>query len=159
MPIVVGIVVLILLAALGWGLYVIVQNSGGATPAPTASPSPSVAPARIVATTPSEAVSTEPTTAPTTTATTAEPTAEVTIPALRGLALPDAQAALTRTGLKWRVLEIADEAPAGTVIDSDPAEGQEVPPATRVTLVVAAAATTTPATTATTTEESDVDGN
>jgi hypothetical protein len=154
MPIVVGIVVLVLLAALGWGLYLIVQNSGGST---TPTTPVSAAPHQVTATTASALASTEPTTEPATTVATTEPTTEVTIPALRGLALADAQAALGRTGLRWRVIEHADDAPAGTVIDSDPAEGQEVPPATRVTLVVSTQ-TTTPATTATTTATTDGSG-
>jgi hypothetical protein len=156
MPIVVGIVVLVLLGVLAWGIYLIVQNSGGGTPASTTPPS--AAPARVVEPAPSAAASTEPTTAPATVSTTTEQTEEVTIPALRGMSLPDAQAALGRKGLQWRVIEIADEAPAGTVIDSDPAEGQEVPPNSRVTLVVAGEADPTPTVTATTTEPTDDSG-
>jgi beta-lactam-binding protein with PASTA domain len=44
---------------------------------------------------------------------------------------------------------ISDDAPAGTVIDSDPEEGQEVPPDTVVTLIIAAEPTTQPTTTST----------
>jgi hypothetical protein len=150
MPIVVGIIVLVLLGLLGWGIYVIVQNSGNESPAPapppatTATTTESTQPATTAPTT--SPTSTEPTTSPTTT----EPTTtEVTVPALRGLSLEEAQAALARTGLKPRVIYRNGDAPPGTVIDSDPAEGQEVPPDTRVTLVVAKGAATTP--TATTT--------
>jgi len=56
--------------------------------------------------------------------------------------LPAAEAALSNVGLRWRVLYRKDDALGGTVIDSDPAEGQEVPPDTRVTLVVAGGSTT-----------------
>lgn len=151
MPIVVGIIVLILLAALGWGVYTIVQNSGSGTPgpAPTATTAPSTEPSASPSaetTTPSaEPTTTSPAPAP---STTEQAATEVTVPALRGLALADAQAALTRTGLKSRLIYRTSNSPPDTVIDSDPAEGQEVPPDTTVTLVVAKSGTT-PATTAT----------
>jgi len=151
MPIVVGIVVLLLLGVLAWAIYVIVQNSGEqsgpATPttAPTTVATTDV-PSAVPSTPPSSPPSTEPSTAPTTTATTQEPTAAVTVPALRGLPLAEARAALNRTGLRYRVLYLNSTAGPGTVIDSDPKEGQEVPPDTRVTIVVAQQgnATTTP---------------
>ncbi len=147
MPILVGILALLLLAALGWGIYLIAQNSddGADTPAPAPS-----APAPTVTTT-------EPTTPPTSTApptttpTTTEPTGptEVTVPALVGLSQQEAEQALDRRGLSYRLIFRPSDAQAGTVIDSDPAEGQEVPPDTQVTLVIAAERTqptTTPAT-------------
>jgi beta-lactam-binding protein with PASTA domain len=40
-------------------------------------------------------------------------------------------------GLSWHVILRDSDALPGTVIDSDPAEGQEVPSDTRITLVVA----------------------
>jgi cytoskeletal protein RodZ len=136
MPIVVGIVVLILLGLLAWGIYLIVQNSGD--DAPSTTPSTTVA----TTATPSAATST-PSSQPTTTAPSAEPStteptkSEVLVPALRGLSLDDARDALNQTGLRYRVLYRASTAaPEGTVIDSDPKEGQEVPPDTRVTIVV-----------------------
>ncbi|GIF24895.1 hypothetical protein BJ973_007154 [Actinoplanes tereljensis] len=152
MPIVVGIIVLILLAALGWGIYQIVQNSGDETPATT--PTTSAA-----TTAPTSAATTAPSTAPTvttpeTTPQTTEPTqTEVLVPALKGLALDDARDALNQTGLRYRVLYRESTSPPGTVIDSDPAEGQEVPPDTRVTIVVSgtdpsAATPSTPSTSA-----------
>jgi hypothetical protein len=150
MPIVVGIIALVLLAALAFGIYLIVQNSGAdETPAPTVSTT--VVP--TATSTGSTAVTTEPTTAPTSTAPTTEPTStEVTIPALIGLSLPDAQAALSRMGLqRYKVIYRDDDAQPGTVIGSDPAEGQEVPPDTTVTLVVAKQSTSSPTATATTT--------
>jgi PASTA domain len=142
MPIVIGIVALLLLGLLGWGIYLIVQNSdeGAGTPAPA----PSVtAPATEPATTPP---TTRPTTEPTTTPPTTEPTeTAITVPALVGLSQQEAQQALDRRGLNYRLIfRTSDNAPAGTVIDSDPAEGQEVPPDTQVTLVIATAATTDP---------------
>jgi len=141
MPILVGILALLLLAGLGWGIWLIVQARGdGTTPAPAPTPS---------ATAPETTEpSTEPTTEapPTTQPTTAAPTtAEVTIPALRGLSQDEARQALSRRGLSSRLRFVnSTDAPPGTVIDSDPAEGQEVPPDTVVTLVIATRPTASP---------------
>jgi hypothetical protein len=144
MPIVVGIVGLLLLGLLGWGIYLIVQSTGDddTTPAVT----PSIAPT----------ATTEPATKPTTTApATTEPTAsptpsptDVTVPALKGLSSEEARAALDRKGLRYRLRFVTSDSPAGTVIDSDPAEGQQVPADTVITLIIAAAPTA-PTTTAT----------
>jgi PASTA domain len=137
MPIVVGIVVLILLALLGWGAYMIVQNSKNDDVSPGAS-----APTTVATTVPTSAAPTTPSSEPTTTTPSTEPTTtdptttEVLVPALRGLKLDDARDALNQTGLRYRVLYRNTTAPQGTVIDSDPAEGQVVPPDTRVTIVV-----------------------
>jgi hypothetical protein len=141
MPILIGIVGLILVALLGWGIWLIIQaqNKSDQTPAPI----PSTA---APATTPP---TTQPTTAPPTTKpTTAEPTnTAVTIPALRGLSQQDAIQALSRVGLSARLRYLtSDDASAGTVLDSDPEEGQEVPPDTVVTLIIAASPTTAPTT-------------
>ncbi|GAA4595299.1 hypothetical protein BJY16_001623 [Actinoplanes octamycinicus] len=155
MPIVVGIVGLTLLGVLGYGIYLIVQNSA----ADVDTPQPTPARTGTVTTT---AVTTEPTTQPPTTPTfstvpTTEPvTTEATVPALRGMPVDDAKAALARSGLSYRVKLLPSDAEPGTVIDSDPPEGRVVPPDTRITLVVAAArpngtttATTAPAGTGT----------
>jgi PASTA domain-containing protein len=151
MPILIGIVALILLALLGWGIWLIVGAQDGNTPATTPAVTTPVAP-------PSTEPTTEPTTEkPTTTPPTTEPTnTEVTVPALRGLSRNQAQAALSRRGLSSRLrFVVSDDAPAGTVIDSDPEEGQEVPPDTVVTLIIAAEPTTQPTTTST--EQPDED--
>ncbi|MEV4705637.1 PASTA domain-containing protein [Actinoplanes sp. NPDC049316] len=152
-PIVVGIVGLILLGLLAWGIYLIVQSTddgGTPAPAPTATLSPAAPP------------TTEPTAEPTTTPpTTTQPTttpptspSDITIPALRGLSLEEARAALNRSGLNYRLRYVqSTEAPPGTVIDSDPPEGQQVPDDTIINLIIAAertTTTTTPTTTATT---------
>ncbi|MFC3989850.1 PASTA domain-containing protein [Actinoplanes siamensis] len=144
MPIVVGIVGLLLLGLLGYGIYLIVQNSGsgGETPQPTPARS------RATATTaPITRPTTEP--APSTAPTTEPATTEATVPALRGMPLEDARAALERSGLEYRIIELPSDAEPGTVIDCDPAEGQVVPPDTRITLVVAAERTGGPAPTTT----------
>ena len=158
-PIVVGIVVLVLLALLGWGVWLIVQagqkgDNGSPTPTGTTS---AAAPEQTGATT----TTTPPTT---TTPATTEPTGptEVTIPALKGLSSAEARQALDRKGLAYRLRFVTSaDAPAGTVIDSDPAEGQQVPPDTTVTLIIASAPSSpaSPTTTApTTTPPTDTNG-
>ena len=160
-PIVVGIVALVLLALLGWGIWLILQASAAddESPAPGASAS-AAAPATTEPT--SAPAPTEPTTTPSTT----EPTgpAEVNVPALKGLSSADARQALDRTGLAYRLRFVTStDAPAGTVIDSDPAEGQQVPSDTTVTLIIAAApssaATVPTTTTPTSTAPTDTNGN
>jgi PASTA domain-containing protein len=148
MPIVIGIVTLVLLGALGWGLYLIVQNSGtDGTPAPAttsaAAPQPAVT-TRTAAPTTEPTTTAPPTTTPATTPTT-DSTAAIKIPALKGRSLSEAQSALSSVGLGYRLIyhAVSDAAP-DTVIDSDPFEGQEVPPDTRVTLVIAARPQSTP---------------
>ena len=139
MPILVGILALILLGLLGWGIYLILQNSANNedTPAPTPSAS---APTTTSPTT-------EPTTTPPTTPPTTQPTqTSLTVPALVGLSQEEAQEALDRSGLTYRLIFRASDAAPGTVIDSDPAEGQQVPPDTQVTLVIAAEPQTEPGT-------------
>lgn len=140
-PIAVGIVGLLLLGLLGWGIYLIVQASddGAADPAVTASPA---APATTGATT--DPATTPPSTAPTTTQPTSSPTpspSDVAVPALKGLSTEEARAALDRMQLNYRLRFMPSDAPAGTVIDSDPAEGQQVPADTVITLIIAAAPT------------------
>jgi PASTA domain-containing protein len=138
--------VLVLLAALGWGVYLIVQNAGkNDTPAPAVTTSaPALAPTTVATTAPTTQPTTEPTTTePTTQPTTTDPTDDaVAIPALRGLSVADAKAALQGVGItSTHVIFRPSDAEPDTVIDSDPEEGQEVPPDTRVTLVVSAPST------------------
>jgi hypothetical protein len=147
LPIVVGIVGLLLVALLGWGVWLILraQNDDDGTPATTPTP-----------TAPVTTTATQPTTQPTTAAPTTEPTTnepsptEVTIPALRGLPQNEAQQALSRRGLSARLRFVqSTEASPGTVIDSDPAEGQKVPQDTVVTLIIASTQPTSPSSSAT----------
>jgi hypothetical protein len=162
MPIVVGIIVLVLLAALGWGIYLIVQNAGkNNSPAPAVTTSAPPAPT-TAATTETTEPTTEPTTTePTTEPTTTEPATEaVSIPALRGLSVADAKAALKGVGItSTRVIYRPSDGEPDTVIDSDPEEGQEVPPDTTVTLVVSRPSTATPTATATTAANGDQGGD
>jgi hypothetical protein len=148
-PIAVGIVGLLLLGLLGWGIYLIAQSSGddGTTPDAPASPA---APATTGATT---EPTTPPTTQPTTTAPATTPPAvpsDIVVPALKGLSSEEARAALDRKGLNYRLRYVTSDSPAGTVIDSDPAEGQQVPADTVIALIIAAQPTATPPQTATT---------
>jgi hypothetical protein len=147
-PIVVGIVGLLLLGLLGWGVYLILQARGD-DPTPVVPASP-VAPATTGDAT--EATTAPPDTEPATTQpTTAPPTvpSDVTVPALKGLSSQEARKALDRKGLNYRLRYVPSDSPAGTVIDSDPAEGQQVPADTVITLIIAAE-TDTPTPTATT---------
>lgn len=153
MPILVGIIVLVLLAALGWGIYLIVQNAGkNSSPAPATTTSAPAVPPTAATTADTTQPTTEPTTTePTTAPTTTDPTDDaVAIPALKGLSVADAKAALKGVGFNsTRVIYQPSDAEPDTVIDSDPKEGQEVPPDTRVTLVVSAPSTATTTATAT----------
>ena len=142
-PIAVGIVALLLLALLGWGIYLIVQStSDDATPGVTASPAPPATTAATTAPT-STPPSTEPATTQPTTSAPATPS-DITVPALKGLSSDEARAALDRKGLNYRLRYVTSDSPAGTVIDSDPAEGQQVPADTVITLIIAAGPTTSP---------------
>jgi len=132
MPIVVGIAALVLLGLLGWGIWLIVRSTGDEPQTPAPAPPTSAAPLTTEPTTPTVAKTTTP----------AEP-AQVTIPALRGLSQSEAQRALDRRGLSYRSIKRASSAAAGTVIDSAPSEGQEVPADTQVVLVIATPQITT----------------
>lgn len=149
MPIVIGIVVFLLLGVLGVGVWLIVQGSKD-DPAPA--PAPVATTATVQRTTePTRAPTTEPTTEPTTTppttATTTTP-ATVVVPALAGMTLPQARQALDRVGLAYRLIfRPSRTAQPGTVLDSDPTEGREVPADTKVTLVIASSPSPSPSTT------------
>jgi hypothetical protein len=138
MPIVVGIVVLVLLAVLGVGVWLIVQAGKEDDPAAPAV-TPTVAPASTL---PTDAATAASPAAPSTEATTAP--VDVAIPALVGLSSAEARRALDRVGLTYRLISRPDEAPLETVIDCDPPEGRQVPADTEVTLVIAAPLPTTP---------------
>ncbi|MEU4428817.1 PASTA domain-containing protein [Actinoplanes sp. NPDC024001] len=144
-PIAVGVTALVLLGLLGFGVALIVQNTGGDDDAETPAPTPTTqattqresrGPNRTAPPTTTQFESTVPTTEPVDT--------EVTVPALRGMPLEDAKAALERSGLTYRVIRRSSDAEPGTVIDSDPPEGRLVPSDTRITLVVAAENTAEP---------------
>ncbi|MDI6099039.1 PASTA domain-containing protein [Actinoplanes sp. NEAU-A12] len=140
-PIAVGTVALVLVGLLAVGIAVIVRNTGGDAETPGDTP-----PATRLTNGPDPGVTTPGTGATATTPTTEPSDQEVNVPALRGMPLADAQAALARSGLKWRVIRRESDAEPDTVINCDPAEGQQVPSDTRVTLIVAVARQGTPTT-------------
>ncbi|MEV4278723.1 PASTA domain-containing protein [Actinoplanes xinjiangensis] len=143
-PIAVGSISLALLVLLGFGVMVIVQSIGDDVDTPEATPTAGQLPAGTDAGVTTPTVTTTVSTPPTTDAA----DQEVNVPALRGMPLIDAQAALERTGLGWRVIRRESDAEPDTVIDCDPAEGQQVPSDTRVTLIVASARAGAPTTSA-----------
>lgn len=141
-PIAIGTAALALLGLLGFGIAVIVQNSGGETEPPAQPPvtQATTRETRAPETTPPSSppvVTTPPTTEPV--------DREVNVPALRGMPLADAMAALERSNLAYRVIRRPSDAEPDTVIDSDPPEGRLVPSDTRITLVVAEPDTGEPA--------------
>jgi hypothetical protein len=145
MPILVTAVALVLLAGLGWAVYTIARGSQGGEeeqPAPGPTASAPVAPPPT-----SEQVTSPPTSVPVTTPPRSEvpsAAADLTIPALRGLSQQEAQAAMSRAGLNYRLRYIATtDAPGGTVIGSDPAEGRQVPADTVVNVLIASEPTRT----------------
>ncbi|GAA2578873.1 hypothetical protein GCM10010435_64480 [Winogradskya consettensis] len=160
-PILVGIVAFVLLALLGWGIYLIVRSNGGTdqgTPAVT--PTATRAPAATATTGPTSKPSSAAPTSATPSSAVPSTASDITIPALRGLSLDEARNALNRKGLNYRLRYVAStDAPPGTIIGSDPAEGQQVPDDTIVNLIIASepTATTTPPSTPTATPSVDYD--
>ena len=140
LPIVVGIVALLLIGVLTYGVWLIVRPS-------QEDPQP-VIPTRSAVTTTSPSsrpTSAAPTTAtPTPSATSA--TATVALPSLIGQPEATARAVLDRLGLIYRLdFRASDQAP-GTVIETEPGAGTPVPPGALVTLVIAEAPTAPPRT-------------
>jgi hypothetical protein len=123
MPIVIGLVGLLLLGVLGYGLWLIGAAEDEPGPAPSTRPATTAPP------------STRP---PTTDAPEPTEAEEVEVPGLAGQSLPDAQDRLDELGLAFRVsFEVTDDEEPGTVIRTRPDEGSRVAPGTQVTLVVA----------------------
>jgi hypothetical protein len=132
MPILLGILALLLLAALGTGIWLVLRAADERDEEP-APPAPTSAPVTTAATT--AAPTTE---APSTPATTAA--AQIPVPPLVGLPRASAERILDRLDLSYRVrTRESSEQPPGTVIETDPEAGELVDAGDRVTLVVAAA--------------------
>jgi hypothetical protein len=148
-PILIGVLGLLLVALLGVGIWLIVQSVGDdeeAVPTVTTSAPPTpVTSALTTAPTSAAPTTTPPTTPP------AEPE-EVAVPALKGLSSAEARQALDRVGLTYRLIFRPADAEPGTVIDSDPPEGREVPADTEITLVIAAPRSSAPTPSASATE-------
>ncbi|GAB3148314.1 hypothetical protein GCM10027290_32850 [Micromonospora sonneratiae] len=137
MPILVGLVALLLLAVLGFGIWLIVgagEREPGPGPLPSPTPSPSV-------TRPS------PTTSPSGSPGTTSPVASVPMPPLVGLSESTARAILDQYGMTYRVRSrVAPGWQPGIVIDTDPRAGVLLVPGQEVTLVVTEAPPTATAT-------------
>lgn len=146
-PVIVGLVAVVLVAALSVGLWLIYRATENGQNAPAETPS---APATSAAEAPPVPSSAPPATsaAPSSAApvtTRAAPPAAVVIPPLRGDSLSEATVKLQVLGLNVRVERTADDSlPPGEVLSSRPGEGQTVAPGDTVTLVVAAAASPAP---------------
>ncbi|WBB78281.1 PASTA domain-containing protein [Micromonospora sp. WMMD882] len=144
LPILVASVVLVLLAVLGLGLWLIARaelDAGPVEPPPSTAVATSAGP---------PTASPDPTTA-TTGAPTTDAPARIPMPPLVGLPQAVAETVLDRLGLGYRVELRRSDRPAGTVIGTDPAAGTSVSAGRDVTLVVAegAAATSPPTATPT----------
>lgn len=127
MPILVASVALVLLAAVGFGLWLVAgpgeESPGAPLPAPSAD-SPSTGPI-----TPPDATVTTP--------------AVVSMPDLVGMSQAAAEDELDRIGLGYRSHLRPSDQPVGTVIDTDPRPGERVQVGTDVTLMISEGAATT----------------
>ncbi|MGI5246364.1 PASTA domain-containing protein [Dactylosporangium sp. CA-139066] len=137
-PVIVGIVALVLVAALSVGLYLIYRATANGNNAP-AGEEPSVATAApappVPASTPPPESSPPPSSEPPSSA----PAGQVVIPPLRGDALAEATVKLQVLGLNVAVERRADASlPAGEVLSTRPGEGTTVTAGDTVTLIVAA---------------------
>ncbi|MGR6316428.1 PASTA domain-containing protein [Micromonospora soli] len=153
MPILLGILALVLVALIGLGVWLALRaaarNSG---PGPLPSAAPTSAPATSAAPTTTAPSTSPPTTPPSPTS------AGLAMPPLVGLPEAAARAVLDRLDVNYQVRTRASDQPAGTVIETDPAAGEQIPEGDRVTIVVAepaapttGAGTPTPGPTATAT--------
>ncbi|MGB2571374.1 PASTA domain-containing protein [Micromonospora citrea] len=143
MPILLGILALLLLGALGAGIWLALRAADERDDDPTPPPLPTSAPATTAAPTSAAPTTEPPSTAPTTAA------ARVPMPPLVGQSRATAERILDRIGLSYRVesRESAEQAP-GTVIETDPEAGEPVRPGEdEVTLVVATAPSPSPSAT------------
>lgn len=135
MPILIGIIILILLALLGLGLWLGFRGDRG-SPGPVASPSstPTLSsPSPLPSPTPSPTPSASPS------------PALVTMPSLRGVAADEAQQVLSGLGLVVQVQQTPDSTlPPGTVLGTQPDAGAQVPVGGTVILVVAVAPSPAP---------------
>ncbi|WP_329105675.1 PASTA domain-containing protein [Micromonospora sp. NBC_01699] len=128
LPILVGLIALVLLGVLVFGVWLIVQgNPGDNGPAPVRpSPSPTATAA------PTSAAPTTPAATPTESA-----AAIVSVPPVIGLSQEDAQALLDQAGLPFQVQFRESDRPAGTVIASDPRPSTPIAVGSQVTLTIA----------------------
>jgi hypothetical protein len=140
-PVIVGVVVMVLVAALGFGVYLIYKSTtsdvtAGQSPSVTASsaPAPSSAP---------PATSAAP--SPTPPATTEAAPTGIAVPILRGQRQKSATDALDELGLNWSVRPQVDPTvEPGRVIGTDPDAGTFVDAGSTVTVIVSVEASPSP---------------
>lgn len=132
-PVLLTVCVMLLLGVLVLGAWLILSNRPSPTPQPETSPS------RTVTTAPTTVRTSPPTTAPATT----EP-ALVPVPAVRGLDYATAEQQLKAAGLVPVRKDVANEAPAGTVLGTEPGSGTPLPPDSQVTVLVSLGPETSP---------------
>jgi PASTA domain len=132
-PVVVGLIVLLLLAMLGVGVWLIIKSRQGTTPAaaPTTAGVLSGVPSIVPTSAPAPTSAPPPTTA----------AAQAVVPPLAGLTEQRAREQLSRAGLRADVVYVADGAHRpGTVVTTEPGPGSAVAPNSVVRLIVAVAA-------------------
>jgi hypothetical protein len=123
-PVLVTICVMLLLGVLGLGAWLILANRPG--------PTPSAAPSTPVSLSPSTPT---PTPSASTVPTSVSPVT-VPVPGVIGDDYDTAAGRMTAAGLNPVRRDEFNEAPAGTLLGTDPAEGTPVPPGTIVTIIV-----------------------
>jgi eukaryotic-like serine/threonine-protein kinase len=124
-PILIVIAILVLIGLIALGLWVATRSQTGTGPSPSASPSPSPS-------------SPSPSPSPSPSRSTSPPATMVSVPSLQGVSVTDAEQILQSQGLNWKVTtRVSATHPAGTVIETSPPAGVQVPAGTEVILVVA----------------------
>ncbi|MEU7978922.1 PASTA domain-containing protein [Micromonospora sp. NPDC049081] len=142
-PILLGVLGLLLLGLVGAGIWLALraaESPSDETPTPPPTAPTTTAPTRAPTT--SAPTTAAPTTPPTTPPTTGP--AAIAVPPLVGLSQETAENLLGRLGLSSRVQTRESDRPAGTVLSTDPGQGELVSPGDEVTLVVAAEPTASP---------------
>ena len=143
-PVIVGVVALVLVGALSFGLYLIYQATADGDNAPS-EPLPGVETSSTAVPSPTPPPTSAPPTSAEPSATTAAPPSSVAIPPLRGSTLAQATIKLQQLGLAVKVVRRADgSVQPGEVLESDPGPGEMVDAGETVTLYVATAPTAAP---------------
>lgn len=144
-PVIIGVVALVLVGALSFGLYLIYQaTADGDNAPPNQLPGVETSSSAVVPS-PTPAPTSAPPTSAEPSATTAAPPATATIPPLRGNTLAQATIKLQQLGLEVKVVRRADgSVQPGEVLESDPGPGETVDPGETVTLYIATAPTAAP---------------
>ncbi|MFF5231235.1 PASTA domain-containing protein [Dactylosporangium sp. NPDC000521] len=137
-PVIIGVVALVLVGALSYGLYLIYQATADGENAPSGQlPVPTEAGSTVVPSPTPQPATAAPTSAAPTGTTAAQPTS-VTIPTLKGNSLAQATIKLQQLGLEVKVVRRADASvEPGEVAGTDPGAGEIVAPGETITLYVA----------------------